>query len=125
MISIHSRDDLKRILEIILVGGSVESVDLPKLLFEKRQTLWKSYFAPKATRKETIEKEQVIRASCSFLVLKLIAANILQPVLKFHNESRPSVYLHWGTRESNGVIELAYRSAIGWDFISINDSLGK
>jgi superfamily II DNA helicase RecQ len=117
MIPIDSRKDLKSLLEVLLVDGNVESDDLPKLLLEKRQTLWKSFFAPKATKKETIEKEQVIRASCSSLVLKLIAAKILRPSSNLKNESRPSVILRWGRRENNGGIELAYRSAIGWDSI--------
>jgi hypothetical protein len=118
MIPIDSCKDLKSILEVLLANGNVESNDLPKLFMEKRQMLGKSFFAPKATKKETIEKEQVIRASCSSLVLKLIAANILRPLSNLKNKSRPSIILQWGKRENNGGIELAYRSAIGWDSIT-------
>jgi hypothetical protein len=50
MIPIDSRKDLKSILKVLLVDGNVESNNLPKLLLEKRQTLGKSFFAPKATK---------------------------------------------------------------------------
>jgi hypothetical protein len=120
MIPIDSRDDLKSVLEILLGDGNIESVDLPKLLLVESRKLWKSYLAPRESelKKETILRERDVRASCSSLVLKLLATKILTPTkVDLKSNERPSVVLRWGRRENNGRIELAYRSAIGWDNI--------
>jgi hypothetical protein len=120
MIPIDSRDDLKSVLEILLGDGNIESVDLPKLLLVESGKLWKSYLAPRESelRKETILRERDVRASCSSLVLKLLATKILTPTkVDLKSNEKPTVVLRWGRREKNGRIELAYRSAIGWDNI--------
>jgi hypothetical protein len=114
VIPVFSHKKLRNLLECRLSdAGPLPSEDLAAFFFKNKAEVW-----PPSTPNIS---DKVLRKTCNYLVLKLIASKILAPE-KAIKSDKPTVMLKWGRREKKDqegkiMVVLAYKDDDLWKHI--------